>query len=198
MDFSEVSRAFLDFICWQPDKQVLDFIGDMPFEGSIQKNGTSVYAPKLDDEELRQLFLYKNINMMNSYFREANLQFSLLRLTDDQRKMMDRYTRINDGSYKGMNNWIPEIYTGRIILYGAGRRGINAYHTLKLRKSISIVACVDKDFQNISAMPIPVGPLQNIMETEFDYILVTPKDANAIREIVETLMNMGVSGEKIL
>lgn len=198
LDFSNVSRAFLDFICWQPDKQVLDFIGDMPFEGSIQKNGASVYAPKLDKEELEQLFLYKNINMMNSYFREANLQFSLLRLTDEQRKMMDRFNSINAGSYRGINNWIPEIHAGRVIIYGAGRRGINAYHTLKHRKNISIVACVDKDFQNISAMPISVGPLQKIMETDFDYILITPKDVHVIKEIVETLINMGISGEKIL
>lgn len=198
MDFSEVSRAFLDFICWQPDKQVLNFIGDIPFEGSIQKNGTSVYAPKLDDEELKQLFLYRNVNMMNAYFREANLQFSLLRLTDEQRTMMDRFNRINDGSYKGMNHWIPEIHAGRIILYGAGRRGIQAYHTLKHRKNVSIVACVDKDFQNISAMPVSVGPLQEIRETEFDFILITPKDASVIKEIVETLLSMGVSGEKIV
>ena len=65
---------------------MLEFIGDMPFEGNYQNKGQSVYAPKLNDREIIRLCCLKDEGMLRRYFHEANLDFSLLRAAKHHKK----------------------------------------------------------------------------------------------------------------
>lgn len=85
-EYAEISFAYVDYLCETPDREMLEFIGEMPFEGNYQCKGQSVYAPRLSDEEIIRLCCLKDEGMLRRYFHEANLDFSLLRASKRQKK----------------------------------------------------------------------------------------------------------------
>lgn len=85
-EYAEISFAYVEYLCEKPDKDMLEFIGEMPFEGNYQRKGQSIYAPKLNDEEIIRLCCLKDEGMLRRYFYEANLEFSLLRASKQQKK----------------------------------------------------------------------------------------------------------------
>lgn len=85
-EYAEISFAYVNYLCESPDQDMLEFIGDMPFEGNYQNKGQSVYAPKLNDREIIRLCCLKDEGMLRRYFHEANLDFSLLRAAKHHKK----------------------------------------------------------------------------------------------------------------
>lgn len=85
-EYAEISFAYAEYLCVTQDKDMLEFIGEMPFEGNYQSKGQSVYAPRLSDEEMIRICCFKDEGMLRRYFNEANLDFSLRRASSQQKK----------------------------------------------------------------------------------------------------------------
>ncbi|MBR3457146.1 MAG: hypothetical protein IKH16_03195, partial [Selenomonadaceae bacterium] len=63
---------------------------------------------------------------------------------------------------------------------------------------VNIVGIVDRNFDAMAAEDLPVGPPEEILKTEFDYVLIAIRGKGAADAVREDLQRMGVPGEKIL
>ena len=82
----------------------------------------------------------------------------------------------------------------KIVLYGAGRVGSSFYKQITALGQAEIVLWVDRDERIVEANDL-VNPIEMILETEYDYILLGLKDEKLSIGISESLKKMGVIQE---
>lgn len=89
----------------------------------------------------------------------------------------------------------------RVLLYGAGHRGVAFYANNIIEKYYNIIAWVDKNPQNqkIKKMNFDVITLDDgIKNIEFDKIIITIKDKNIVEKVILGLESLGIEKEKIV
>ncbi len=131
--------------------------------------------------------VYNELNIENQlhYFLMYMLLLKCAYIFDD--KESDRYLvpfgEINKSS--------------KIILYGAGQCGINLENYIRNTKGTNMVAWVDKNFEFLNKFYDVKNP-NCILETEFDYIVISVMAENAVESIKRELMKHGIPIEKVL
>lgn len=83
----------------------------------------------------------------------------------------------------------------KVILYGAGVVGTSYYRCLESGKYADMVAWVDKN--HVSLGEVVESP-DVIMQTEFDYIVISVVEESVAESIRKQLLSMGVDEKKIL
>lgn len=86
----------------------------------------------------------------------------------------------------------------KIILYGAGKVGIDYYRQIFRRKLAEMVLWVDKGWENYQKDYLPVSSPKEIQNCVFDYMIIAVKRAELANEIRQELISMGIAEEKIL
>lgn len=84
----------------------------------------------------------------------------------------------------------------RIILYGAGVVGINLMHYIK-NSGGNVVFWADRNYANLNK-DFNVGSPDNILDLEFDYIVLAIYSERTARSAREQLYKMGIPKKKIL
>lgn len=194
-DLSELSLAYIDHISIDPEPEIQDFIGDLDFSQQGTKSGLNSYAPKLTEEQLRQLYLYKA--PMENWYPGHNLTFSLLRLTPEQREKAEYYKSLNTPCIERHQEYAREV-KGNIVLYGAGKRGRKVFQKLLKNQNVRVVLWADKNYASCAVAEMEISPPTRIMETDFDCLLIGVAGDKLVQEIRQELMELGVPMEKIL
>ena len=198
-DLAGLSLDVLKHICTEPEEDVQHFIGDMSFSLEGTKKSSDVYAPRLTEEQLRQLYLF--CKPKEECYSGLKLEFSLLRRTPEQRKRVEHYKSMNPGRQverkKSLCEYSQEV-SGDIILYGAGKRGQTVFRELQENQNARVVLWVDKNYANCARMEREISAPGKIPETKYDYVLIGVKDEGMIREIRGELARIGVPMAKIL
>lgn len=88
-------------------------------------------------------------------------------------------------------------YDLRIILYGAGKWGRICYQWIKENNYGNLVNWVDNLWFTMSNMEYEINPIDSILYTDFDYILITIKNKSVQKEVIQNLLSWGVDKEKI-
>lgn len=93
---------------------------------------------------------------------------------------------------------IDKIRGKKVILYGAGKVGVNYYTQFRRYRDIDIVAWIDKNplsfsYEFGSVEVVEVGLLQN-----YDYIVVAVLSEDVATEIRKELQDRGVEGQMVL
>ena len=193
-ELTDISLAYVDHLCRDPEPEVQDFIGDLSFSQSGTEAGLNLYAPGLTDEQLRQLYLYKI--PQEEWYPGYNLGFSLLRLTPEQREKAEYYKSLNMSGI-GSRQYAREL-KGNIVLYGAGKRGRKVLQKLLKNQDIRVVLWADKNYVSCAAAEMEISSPSRIMETDFDCVLIGVASDKLAREIRQELMELGVPMAKIL
>lgn len=194
-DLSELSLAYIDHISIDPEPEIQDFIGDLDFSQQGTKSGLNSYAPKLTEEQLRQLYLYKA--PMEDWYPGHNLAFSLLRLTPEQREKAEYYKSLNMPYIERPQEYAQEV-KGNIVLYGAGKRGRKVLQKLLKNQDARVVLWADKNYASCTVAEMEVFPPSRIMEIDFDCVLISVASDKLVQEIRQELMELGVPMAKIL
>ncbi len=99
---------------------------------------------------------------------------------------------------------IPEfiIDTGtvkdkKIILYGAGKVGQDAHKQL-LKFGYEIIVWVDKNIDKYREQGMDVNSPQNMIEADYDVVMLMANDQGIAKSMEENLLAMGVAKEKIV
>lgn len=198
-DLSGLSLAVLKHICTEPEEDVQNFIGDMKFSIEGRKKSSDVYAPRLTDEQLRQLYLF-GVPKEECY-SGLMLEFSLLRLTLAQKEKLEYYKSMNPGRQTEPKRLVCEYsqeVSGDIILYGAGKRGQSVFRELRGNRNARVVLWVDKNYANCSQTEMGISAPEKILNTKYDYVLIGVKDEGMVQEIQRELIKLGVPMAKIL
>ncbi len=82
----------------------------------------------------------------------------------------------------------------RVIIYGAGRYGMDYYRQVKSIDYCTIVALCDVNYDKMEGVTDP----QNIKEMEYDYIVISVQRDDLSKEIRKTLCSLEVPSNKIL
>lgn len=194
-ELSELSRAYIDHISIDPEPEVQDFIGDLIFSQEGTEAGLNFYAPRLTDEQLRQLYLY--IFPAEDWYSGHNLAFSLLRLTPEQREKAEYYRSLNTPVIVRRQEYAWEV-KGNIVLYGAGKRGRKVLKKLLNNQNARVVLWADKNYASCAVAEMEISPPDRIMETDFDCVLIGVASDKLVQEIRQELMELGVPRAKIL
>lgn len=84
----------------------------------------------------------------------------------------------------------------RLVLYGAGRVGQTYYKQVSKIDYCEIVGWVDRDYNQY--MKLGVAAVEQLAEVDFDFILVSVAGKDIVDKIVNTLLQMGISRERII
>ena len=98
--------------------------------------------------------------------------------------------------YRFPENLIPR--GSRIILYGAGDVGTNFYYYIKETGVCKIVAWVDAAAEKYRALGRDVQDIDVIWTAEYDAVLISVMQSDAVQEVRSTLHRRGISDDKIL
>ena len=94
---------------------------------------------------------------------------------------------------------VPIALLGRrVAIYAAGNVGKTYYDQLKFDRKHSVVLWVDRNWEELSRLGIPVKGMDNLKTTEYDTLLIAIESDKIALEIKKELMAFGVSEEKIV
>lgn len=180
----------------QPDVELQNFIGEMPFEvdfnGNIKK-----FGPRLNDAEIENI--YKNKVCDKKNYKGCSFDFSLLRMTERQKRlaaMLGKFGKQGEENDENINNALR--VEKKVIIYGMGKRGVALYNELSKRDDIEIVLLVDKNCAEKKSLKLNIHPVEKILETDFDYIVISVLNEKLKLEILDNLLKLGISRESIL
>lgn len=91
-----------------------------------------------------------------------------------------------------------EINEKNIVLYGAGMVGRSYYMQIMTQKKCKIVAWIDKNYKKIRESGIKVDPIEQIVDLEYDYLIVAVESIDLYKKISEDLINIGIEKGKVL
>ena len=86
----------------------------------------------------------------------------------------------------------------KIILYGAGKVGTDYRKQITDCVNMELCGWVDKDYEKYREQEIDVQPIEYIMETTYDYILVAVRKQAVFKEIKQELTGMGIAEDSII
>ncbi len=116
------------------------------------------------------------------------------KLFDDIFLLNDEYTQVRR---KFSCNSINEYLGKKLVLYGAGAVGKDYYNQIKCSGNITIVAWVDKNYNNIHCNQEAISDPKIITTVEFDMILIAVTDKLVAEEIISDLTTMGIDLDMI-
>lgn len=210
-----VLEAYLDYIAHNPDGEVLEYFASFPNNESGQNRSLVEYAPRLTEEDIKNIFLrrmyWEDISL---YYRGTNLEYSLLRCSKKERKLVEwckhnydteqgkteRADKIQKEQHLrekyGKAAYYPcELLEENILLYGAGKLGRDLYDRIRDMRKCKIVKWVDKKMQG--EYPAEVESTEGIENVECDQIVIAVMKEDVAEEIRLELIEQGVEGEKI-
>ncbi len=85
----------------------------------------------------------------------------------------------------------------RVIVYGAGRFGRQVVEVISDRDDYSLAGWVDQNVNNASWGERTIQPVNDILQLQYDYVVIAVLDRDLALRIRENLVQLSVSGEKI-
>lgn len=85
-----------------------------------------------------------------------------------------------------------------IVLYGAGKVGLDYYRQIHRRKLSELVLWVDKEWEKYRKDYLPVSAPDEIESCAFDYLIIAVRRKDLADKIRQELVDMEIAAEKIL
>lgn len=86
----------------------------------------------------------------------------------------------------------------KIVLYGAGRVGMDYYRLIHRQKMLELALWVDKDWEKYNDISTPVYAPETVKNCDYDYIVIAVRKGEIANEIREELVKRGIEPDKIL
>lgn len=112
-------------------------------------------------------------------------------------RLSNAYRNIKNGLYHYIKK-LEDMYSGKVVIYGAGNRG-RAYYKLAREEGLrNIVGIVDKKSAEIRKYFLDVSSVDNINKFNYDYIWISISNTNVAMEVRRYLITKGVEPDKIV
>lgn len=208
----DIMYQYLQYLSEKPSETILDFFGDLPNNETGRDKRVSEYAPRLTRGELRKLFLYRTTEPIEFFYKGTYLEYSLLRCTNKDKRLIEFYKK-NNGRLLGklcrMHKRLfersadkhrekymvmPELLTGNIALYAAGKVGQAIYRQIRKSKNASLTIWVD---ENSDGFNNEVKRVEALKGTSFDIIIISILNKGTSDMVKKMLIDMGIPEYKI-
>lgn len=208
---------YLDFIFSDAGKEVLEFFAGTPNSVSGREKIVADFAPPLDKQAARNIFLLHTDVEMERYYHGTDLELSIQRSTVDVQRRIKRYREhglaICDRwqrffSKEQAERWtdgrlqvLPMLLYGkRVVLYGGGIRGRRICEYLQKGHIAEIVQWLDKDWQKLKVDEgIPVsGDISKLGDVPFDVVLIAVGNKKICQDIKSDMLTQNIPDMKII
>lgn len=211
--FNYIEKLY-QYLTKTPDPYILNFIGDMPNSVTGRENAVISYAPRLSQKDIFKLFFYRTYEPIEEFYQGTSLEFSLMRCTDRQRKLMEWCKKYHgklpgnlyriiktfkEGGYLEGKELIPWEGLGRrVVIYAAGHFGQICYEGIKKSGKHTVVLWVDRNWKDKRENGLNVEAVEKLLEVSYDSILVALEDTKTAEGIKGELVSMGIEAERIV
>ncbi len=161
-------------------------------EGSIVHSVNKRYLRNVDA-------LYNAlVKEYESHARNTRLMKQLNKLTSKMIAKSNFYMGLDkaEGQISYLFPRMDLVAGKRIVLYGAGRVGHGYYTLFEKTHCCKVVKWVDRNIKNDKDNEI--CPIESILGTEYDFIVVAVKSLKLSEEITLQLVEMGIDRQKII
>lgn len=142
-------------------------------------------------------FEYNDDNFIDVYKTLKNV------LTPQQLKfymffiiLLKKYSKIN--SKMSLFPFEKVMEEDKVFVYGAGGFGKVIYNAVKNNDRLHLLGWTDKNYSYYKEFGYDIDEYDKLMNTNFDYILISILNEKVADEVRKELISMGVSEEKIL
>lgn len=214
-DNLDVIVNYMDYITRRPNKEVADFIGDMPNIVTGREKKLIEFAPILSNKAIRSLYLLRTGEKIETYYQGTALEYSILRSGKKVAKKIEFYKKHYNKLYgkfvRFPKTCLQKIWKkdtsvlypfnklqGKIVIYGAGVFGKKVYNEMRQRRKCKVVQWVDKNYMDLNKHGFPVTSPEAIGTISFDYILIAVVNAEQAEDIKQMLLRKQISYDKIM
>lgn len=205
-------RKCWDYYTHANDEDILGFVGEIPFGVTGKENKNLVYAPRLNKQEIKEIFYSYSTEPASRRYRGASLNMSVLRMNEEERRLMVQYQEqaaraVKEHTEKMENRYDSDTFVripdgrypdgSKIVIYGAGKFGKAFYYQAKRRMRYQIVSWTDKQYRRYIEEGYSVIPPSHLTDMEFDVVLVAVLERTLKNRIEEELTKLGIPVEKI-
>lgn len=207
-----ILELYFNYMSESRSKKLYDYVADMPYGITGQEKTVTSFAPRLSNKVLSQIYFWHKGENAKKYYSGYSMEFSLKRLSSKQERRLHFYQKHSEDT---VVKWIRrhyvqskvkicshryELIASRIVLYGAGKRGRLLYSQLTSGKQYhaDIVLWVDRDYQKYTEQSLNVQAPENILQTDYQQVVIAVAKKDLAEEIKEGLIQMGVPGFRIL
>ena len=210
--------SYLQYIAEEPTKDVLEYFACMPSSESGRGSAAVEYAPKLTEEEIKNIFLLRTNEPIEFFYKGTDLKYSTLRATEEEKALIERYKVERNGILGRMYRQKAEkklkelrerygkaafypvrLLEERIVLYGAGKFGQDLYHRLMDDENHAVILWVDKRAYACQKQGMAdVHSVSEIGNVSYDQIAIAVMDRDLAGSIQEELRLMGIAKEKMI
>ncbi len=148
---------------------------------------------------------------LDCFYNSLKSEFELHELRDSLLRQLEKFICSRTLTATRFMGFLPEIQSigyifpfynllegKRVILYGAGRVGGDFYRQLKTETNCQTVLWVDKNWQKYRTLYKEIKPVEQILQTTFDWIIIAVKKKTLAESIAAELEEMGVRREQML
>jgi len=186
LKLDRIARYITEYSEAATDPALSAFIGDFPHS---EENCDDIYsyAPLLSVEQMNCIYGTRKDAPLRDFYKGSDIQYSFFRSGMDYRKHI-----LNKTTFKKSEN--DYLTKQRVVIYAAGKYGLEAWYRLNQNEDIDVVAWVDKNYQENEI----VQPVSVIKEVEYDFILVCLFDYDVFLKAKRMLESIGVLESKIV
>ncbi len=112
--------------------------------------------------------------------------------------MVSAYELLLEQNHEYLYPFPKAVKGSKIIVYGAGRIGYSLMGYLAKSKDYDVVLWVDRNQERCAVPGYTISSIDNVFETEYDYIVIAILHADIAEKIKKDLMLKGISEEKIV
>lgn len=212
-----IIKEVLCAVLKEPSEQVLQYFATFPNNETGMEESIKEYAPKLSEEDILNIYLRRMPwEVVSDYYSGTNLAYSVLRCSKEEINLIERCKKEHDSDwgknerkakslleeqkverYQRAAYYPVGLLERRIVLYGAGKFGVELYNRIQDFERVTIASWVDKMEKENYEYPDEVQPVETLWETDFDQVVVAVLNENTANEIKKELVQKGISQEKI-
>ena len=209
---------YLKHIAGEPSEDVLEYFASMPSSETGRGKEIVEYAPRLTKDEIKNIFLKRTDERIELFYKGTDLSYSVMRATDSERELIERYKREHNGTlgrlYRqeaekewqemrrryGRAAFYPvRLLEERVVLYGAGKFGQDLYNRLTEDKEHEVILWVDKNAEACRGRGLAnVHEVSGIKDVDYDQVVIAVMDENLADTIQNELEQTGLSRERIV
>lgn len=206
-----IVRRCWDYYTHIGDEMILDFIGEVPFDVIGNEKGGYKYAPRLTEQEIRDIFNdFRDVPISWNY-KGAAIDISILRMNESEKQLMEECKRLSKKKRKQVEEWEKEYLSTsyiripkkkysagtRIVLYGAGKVGRIFYRQIIKEQEYFVVLWIDRQYVKFIEKGYPVSSPDRMSDIEYDKILIAVLNEKVYQSIKNDLIEMEVDEQKI-
>lgn len=209
----DVPQYYFSFLADVKDEKLYEYIMDMPYEISNKEEQIQSFAPRLSGNTLRKIYWTHADERDRKYYNGYSLEFSLLRLSEAQRKRVECYKKINQTKFGG---WVRklaqkrsaqkssshdyDLIADKIVIYGAGKKGQLLYDQLTKGKCYhaEVLLWVDRNYAEYNKNGLMVSAVEEIYNVSYEQIVIAINAEPLALEIKKELVERGILPYKII